>query len=1293
MKPIKGFTFFNTLIKNKKVKIGSLVGFGVASFAVLVMNQNCSSKSRFSNDTSLTQATAFSEEDDIWFRLESAKIKIKQLNAIDGFSDNVSNEVLEGKSPTTLAKLLQTSVNDIEKMLLDQKRASNDTAVIKKYTSLVDLLSNARDMLLAFYMNQGFALSAKNLEEAKAQLKNSIVLLSASLDNLKLSHDQLQAEVTRQGGQISQLERDFMRKMSELEEKLSDRIDDVQADIMQTISELNSALSQRIAQNDAEISALDGRVINIDARVKEIENKLKPQVEYLINLAEQTRRDLDAFAAQFEELRNSGSTSYNEMVQGWNCSDDLINKNGAQNLNLPASIGEACVLSKEQTLYQICVERYPTFCGPCEGKTMAQCAHWNNPSIGLTPMQKLEILINLRQEITIEFLTQQTTIHKRALFGSASCKTQCLNLSNGNLPASCTVSDLNECGVEGQLIALRIADINLANNMLSISSDMNDRMDALNNDLAAARDYSNQRFAHMQSYVDENFKQIRTTTEQKFNAIVSALSGVQVVSKPLYDQMTQQCLVSGQASAHAVASKSLITASLNQIPGWNVLSAPAIYTALEADIEDALRVASQSSINSSGAGSLASIMLSLRQEMFDALDMDQNNIPAYDGLLETRVGSACAASFKKKTPFTNVVGRDPMDIIAIGVARRVLMADGSGTVGGVKTVFDKYKSPIIKGSLLQQAFFSAVLDYREDVSKDVPAACLAAVDGYAKEVLSTATLVRAGEAGTIVQLLNSATFQGILLNLSEQAKLLADKLESLEGSIIARAVVPANDSGLKTAVNDVALRLIQSSTLLTIAAIKADECDALTASYRELVPSSGQSQFDLALQEYTRQKNALAAANADTFAKLNAQIAELKAQQANQNTINANVQKQIKDLQDAVGSLPTMAAVKEMIDALNIPEIKKQIQILNDKVNQIVIVDDFTPRITAVRHNFDTGAADCNTNKLAALAFPTSSQFNGGYLLCGVNFRRTTALGTNASPKFWLKMWGSATKIDVKALSGSTQVGTMQGVFTGMKAGDSKVSGSGVNLRLAAGEIKDGAFMMNYPALLNYFTNYQVSRTNPTFKITPYNEPHNKTGATVNYTFTLYSPLVLAFNQAEHLTTLHVGEGVNFDLKGQGATQQTGWVAPDRGAFLAIDLNNNGKIDDGRELFGQASKLANGQDAVNGFEALAAYDKNKDGVIDAKDPVFKKLKLWFDLKTDGRTQRGELVSLNRMNVKKISLEYKEVAQDKQMDNENRVLYRAKFFGPKSCGDAGCTVFDVFFNNVQTTQSPLLAVKE
>jgi hypothetical protein len=53
----------------------------------------------------------------------------------------------------------------------------------------------------------------------------------------------------------------------------------------------------------------------------------------------------------------------------------------------------------------------------------------------------------------------------------------------------------------------------------------------------------------------------------------------------------------------------------------------------------------------------------------------------------------------------------------------------------------------------------------------------------------------------------------------------------------------------------------------------------------------------------------------------------------------------------------------------------------------------------------------------------------------------------------------------------------------------------------------------------------------------------------------------------------------------------------------------------------------------SGFKALALYDTNRDGRIDAFDDVFKNLKLWQDRNGDGRTDEGELLSFEIRNKK------------------------------------------------------------
>ncbi|WP_296645077.1 hypothetical protein [Roseinatronobacter sp.] len=77
-----------------------------------------------------------------------------------------------------------------------------------------------------------------------------------------------------------------------------------------------------------------------------------------------------------------------------------------------------------------------------------------------------------------------------------------------------------------------------------------------------------------------------------------------------------------------------------------------------------------------------------------------------------------------------------------------------------------------------------------------------------------------------------------------------------------------------------------------------------------------------------------------------------------------------------------------------------------------------------------------------------------------------------------------------------------------------------------------------------------------------------------------------------------------------GFAEATGWVAADDG-LLVLDVNGNGRIDNGSELFGDQTGHA------HGFLALAQHDDNGDGVIDEADTVYGQLRIWQDLNQDG----------------------------------------------------------------------------
>jgi hypothetical protein len=126
------------------------------------------------------------------------------------------------------------------------------------------------------------------------------------------------------------------------------------------------------------------------------------------------------------------------------------------------------------------------------------------------------------------------------------------------------------------------------------------------------------------------------------------------------------------------------------------------------------------------------------------------------------------------------------------------------------------------------------------------------------------------------------------------------------------------------------------------------------------------------------------------------------------------------------------------------------------------------------------------------------------------------------------------------------------------------------------------------------------------------------------------------------LALTDLAHGVRFDGHGDGVAEPIAWTtAGARVGFLALDLNANGVIDTGAELFaGPPSGPIRGRvptDVENGFTRLAAYDTpaqggNGDGVISAADAVFGQLRLWVDPNHDGISQPEELVSLAEAGV-------------------------------------------------------------
>ena len=140
----------------------------------------------------------------------------------------------------------------------------------------------------------------------------------------------------------------------------------------------------------------------------------------------------------------------------------------------------------------------------------------------------------------------------------------------------------------------------------------------------------------------------------------------------------------------------------------------------------------------------------------------------------------------------------------------------------------------------------------------------------------------------------------------------------------------------------------------------------------------------------------------------------------------------------------------------------------------------------------------------------------------------------------------------------------------------------------------------------------------------------------VDETFRRYtSPLILDL-LGNGLRFTSVENGVRFDLDADGIAEQIAWTDFQKefdDAFLWYDKNNDGKILNGKELFGDQ----NG--AKNGFYELAKYDKNKDNVINKDDAIYEKLKLWVDFNKNAQINDGEIKTLSEAGVIEIPLEF------------------------------------------------------
>ena len=168
------------------------------------------------------------------------------------------------------------------------------------------------------------------------------------------------------------------------------------------------------------------------------------------------------------------------------------------------------------------------------------------------------------------------------------------------------------------------------------------------------------------------------------------------------------------------------------------------------------------------------------------------------------------------------------------------------------------------------------------------------------------------------------------------------------------------------------------------------------------------------------------------------------------------------------------------------------------------------------------------------------------------------------------------------------------------------------------------------------------------------------------------SPLVVDMD-GDGVETVTAEGGVYFDHDANGFKENSGWVGQDDG-ILVRDINGNGIIDNGTELFGNNSVLSSGEKAVNGFEALKDLDDNNDGIFDHNDKAWNEVKIWQDKNFNGLSDEGELLTLEQAGIAGINLDYDN--QENVDENGNAHKQTGTFI--KTDGTNG-TITDVWFD--------------
>lgn len=182
-------------------------------------------------------------------------------------------------------------------------------------------------------------------------------------------------------------------------------------------------------------------------------------------------------------------------------------------------------------------------------------------------------------------------------------------------------------------------------------------------------------------------------------------------------------------------------------------------------------------------------------------------------------------------------------------------------------------------------------------------------------------------------------------------------------------------------------------------------------------------------------------------------------------------------------------------------------------------------------------------------------------------------------------------------------------------------------------------------------------------------------GTTLEMCDVAYTPLMID-TASDGLLLSAPLDGVYFDINADDQRELISWPTRLDDMFLA--LPERGRVLSGRQLFGDSMTGPDGQTAPDGFAALAKYDTNHDGLIDSRDSVFSRLRLWSEKTRDGIGEPHELMSPGELGLRSIRLKSEPMRFEDPYGNQTLLRSVVRL---DTKDDLFLRIFDVYFRAI------------